>query len=178
MPKVRIRKSPGRPAYVYPTENPFRQRGLASTQSFLAPFKHTPIDLNTASIRLIEILPPSPNGTIQCNIRNATVDSEYTCLSYVWGSASHTNNILIDGKLFQVRRNLFEFLEMISAKQVITKQETTRLHSDKSPTFDLSHASRSLWIDAMCIDQENVVEKHHQVKQMGEIYSNAHCVLV
>jgi hypothetical protein len=31
----------------------------------------------------------------------------------------------------------------------------------------------SLWIDAICIDQENSSEKNHQVQQMGRIYSSA-----
>jgi hypothetical protein len=31
----------------------------------------------------------------------------------------------------------------------------------------------SLWIDAICIDQENGSEKNHQVQQMGRIYSSA-----
>jgi hypothetical protein len=37
------------------------------------------------------------------------------------------------------------------------------------PTFDFSQATKSLWIDALCIDQENVSERYHQVQQMGEI---------
>jgi hypothetical protein len=35
-----------------------------------------------------------------------------------------------------------------------------------------------LWIDAICIDQDNFLERGHQVKQMGEIYSAAKTVLV
>jgi hypothetical protein len=30
-----------------------------------------------------------------------------------------------------------------------------------------------LWIDFICINQSDVLEKNHQVKRMGEIYSNA-----
>ena len=33
--------------------------------------------------------------------------------------------------------------------------------------------SRMLWIDALCIDQENVEERNHQVGLMGLIYRKA-----
>jgi hypothetical protein len=39
------------------------------------------------------------------------------------------------------------------------------------------HADKLLWIDALCIDQENVIERNHQVQQMGEIFSRASNVL-
>jgi len=35
-----------------------------------------------------------------------------------------------------------------------------------------------LWIDAICINQENSLEKGHQIKLMGQIYKNASRVLV
>jgi len=35
-----------------------------------------------------------------------------------------------------------------------------------------------LWIDALSIDQANIHERNHQVRQMGDIYKKASCVLV
>ncbi|KAF3038731.1 hypothetical protein E8E11_005943 [Didymella keratinophila] len=35
------------------------------------------------------------------------------------------------------------------------------------------HRSTWFWIDALCIDQDNVDERNHQVQQMGEIFSQA-----
>ena len=35
-----------------------------------------------------------------------------------------------------------------------------------------------LWIDALCVKQESVLEKNHQVPLMGPIYSNASSVLI
>jgi hypothetical protein len=40
------------------------------------------------------------------------------------------------------------------------------------------YASTTFWIDALCIDQENVVERNQQVSQMGQIYSCAHTVFI
>jgi hypothetical protein len=36
--------------------------------------------------------------------------------------------------------------------------------------------SQLLWIDALCIDQESIVERQHQVRQMGLIFSAAKAV--
>ena len=44
----------------------------------------------------------------------------------------------------------------------------------------LRHAEtpRVLWIDAICIDQMNTVERNHEVKRMGTIYKMAQRVIV
>ncbi|KAG8166194.1 hypothetical protein KVR01_004746 [Diaporthe batatas] len=42
----------------------------------------------------------------------------------------------------------------------------------------LQDAARTLWIDAICIDQQNVAERSEQVGKMGQIYSSATRVLV
>jgi hypothetical protein len=38
--------------------------------------------------------------------------------------------------------------------------------------------SRLLWIDALRIDQSNVLERNHQVRQMSQVYSEASKVMV
>jgi len=64
--------------------------------------------------------------------------------------------ILINGQLFEVRQNLYDFL--IAAQQ---------------------HAfSGAFWIDQICIDQDNVPEKNHQVTMMASIYKRALKVVV
>lgn len=35
-----------------------------------------------------------------------------------------------------------------------------------------------MWIDAICIDQDDIAHKGHQVSMMGEIYSHASRVIV
>ncbi|KAI4713482.1 hypothetical protein J4E89_000928 [Alternaria sp. Ai002NY15] len=121
-------------------------------------FKHEPLDHTKPSIRLIHLLPSlSPAGKIQCFITHATVDAEYICLSYRWGDPDPSSNILIDGKVFAIRQNLFDFLA--------TAREN---YAFSTPT-----SLGPYWIDALCIDQSNVLERNHQVLQMGTIYTNA-----
>jgi hypothetical protein len=60
---------------------------------------YTGLDLSTNSIRLIHIYPElSHKGYIQCEMRNATIESDYTCLSYVWGKSDEDHPVLINGE--------------------------------------------------------------------------------
>lgn len=135
-------------------------------------FRYKPLDHSQPSIRLVRFLPElSEAGFIQCEISHATTHAYYACLSYVWdyprrctpsqGKSTHLRSITINGLFSQVRENLFNFLC------------TARLHPiGARGTLDPA----ALWIDALCIDQSNPLERNHQVRQMGEIYSHAHCV--
>jgi hypothetical protein len=116
-------------------------------------FRHERLNYKEQSIRVIEILPDlSPDGFIQCEVRHATTADKYTCLSYTWGvSIRYPFAIRINRRLFAVRRNLWDFLQVARTK----------------------YHSKPLWIGAICIDQENNEEKNHQVQQMGQIFSKA-----
>jgi hypothetical protein len=89
------------------------------------------------------------------------VKASYTCLSYVWGSEKIQRQILVNGKLLSVRENLYDFMCVARSKY--------------------ANPQRTLWIDALCIDQgsalcidqRSVLEKNHQVAQMGSIYANS-----
>ncbi|KAF1960665.1 hypothetical protein CC80DRAFT_387660, partial [Byssothecium circinans] len=79
----------------------------------------------------------------------------YLALSYTWGDSSQTGIILVGGAFFQVGKNL----EIALA----------HLTKDEEPL--------TLWIDALCIDQTDNVEKSEQVQQMQHIYSRAASVI-
>ncbi|KAH7087892.1 heterokaryon incompatibility protein-domain-containing protein, partial [Paraphoma chrysanthemicola] len=80
----------------------------------------------------------------------------FEALSYTWGDEKADYPILIDGNVFHVRRNLYCALREIR------------------PTS----SSRILWIDAICINQNDVSERSCQVAQMGNVYSFAERVVV
>jgi hypothetical protein len=140
-------------------------------------FTHTALDLESAkTIRLIEVVPSRDGGhTVECKLTHATTDSRYVCLSYVWGTDEATCPIHINGLLFRVRSNLWAFLQNASLR-------LSRNRSSSSPEgYDHNNAdwtTQSMWIDAVCIDQENTLERNHQVQQMGRIYSNSQRVIV
>ena len=80
----------------------------------------------------------------------------YSAVSYVWGNSEQIHEIILDGKPFGVAKNLY---------QLLTELATRRY-------------SGCLWIDALCIDQSNLLERNHQVALMGTIYAKAEKVLV
>ncbi|KAJ4301911.1 hypothetical protein N0V90_004007 [Kalmusia sp. IMI 367209] len=110
------------------------------------------------NIRLLILQPGSFDGPIYCQLEQVSLGAghAYTALSYVWGNASDTSSISLDGKSYNITKNLECALR--------------RLRYNTSP--------RVLWVDAVCIDQRNIKEKTHQVNMMGSIYKKCMQCLV
>ncbi|KAF2033685.1 HET-domain-containing protein, partial [Setomelanomma holmii] len=138
-------------------------------------FSHAPIDLGSDSIRLIEVLPSGSDDAshmIRCKLRHSETSDSYTCLSYVWGPEHEPRMIMINEQPFFIRQNLWDFLEVASRHMA-----RERNYGINKANMDFDCALNSLWIDALCIDQGNVLERNHQVQQMGTIYRNAQSVI-
>jgi hypothetical protein len=104
------------------------------------------------------LLPGNWAEPIRCEVFTVEHDiAHYQALSYVWGSARITRSILFNGKCFPVTVNL----------------ESSLRHLREQYENGLV-----LWIDALCIDQENVSERTQQVQLMGKIYEKAVQVIV
>lgn len=110
------------------------------------------------NIRLVEIQRDGPTAKMSCKLHVVPLaeKSRYVALSYVWGDASSTQEMMLDGKPILIRQNLRNFL-----------------HEARDTGFE-----KLLWIDALSIDQDNIQERNHQVAMMGDIYSSATFVLV
>jgi hypothetical protein len=122
-------------------------------------FSYSPLDRSDHEIRFLHLKPGKDSAQpIECYTSIARLDEkpQFEALSYMWGRPDIKKVILLDGKRFEVWENLWLAL----------------LH------IRLEHTTRVLWIDAMCIDQSDVTERNHQVKQMKDIYSCAITVLV
>jgi hypothetical protein len=148
---------------------PHRQPGPGERDTT---FQHTSLDLKTDSIRLIQVVNGAPQDVIRCRIRRASTSDQYTCLSYVWGSPEDTELIEIDGKPFLIRRNLWDFLSTVRSNKDVGIEKALGNGSDRP-----YHDGDLFWIDALCIDQSDGLERNHQVQQMGKIYSGAQRVL-
>ncbi|KAF2966163.1 hypothetical protein GQX73_g7402 [Xylaria multiplex] len=85
----------------------------------------------------------------------ATEAPPYKALSYAWGNANTNRVILVDDIGIRIPENLFNAL--------IT------LRPSKSPIL--------MWVDYLCINQRNDIEKAWQVALMGDIYERADQVL-
>ncbi|KAI4112105.1 MAG: hypothetical protein LQ339_000113 [Xanthoria mediterranea] len=87
---------------------------------------------------------------------------EYEALSYAWGSKDNLLEISITDPSTQIKASL-----------PVTRDLALALRYLRLPQL-----SRTLWIDAICIDQENLEERGHQVKKMGDVYHTARQVII
>ncbi|KAH8753184.1 hypothetical protein F5882DRAFT_484072 [Hyaloscypha sp. PMI_1271] len=71
------------------------------------------LDLKRKAIRLVAVLPSDQSALISCkfHIQMLQESISYTALSYTWGDASNPMGIVLDGKPFKVRKNLWQFLQ-------------------------------------------------------------------
>ena len=118
---------------------------------------HQPLK-TSRSIRVLQILPGAPESELRLHISEIDLDHThpYHAISYTWGDDLATTTIHIDDEPFEVRQNLFGFLRQLRAQ---------------------SYAS-DLWVDAISIRQDDLVEKGQQVGMIGDIFKRAERVLV
>ena len=113
--------------------------------------------LGEMEIRLINIL-PARMSTIKCEILHASLRSppRYTAISYAWGDADEKRKINLQGATIPVAASLHGALDAIRQKK----------------------DSVLVWVDALCIDQQNKVERAQQVQLMTDIYTRADSVAI
>ncbi|KAF4493496.1 Heterokaryon incompatibility 6, OR allele, partial [Fusarium agapanthi] len=102
----------------------------------------------------------------------------YTALSYVWGDQKNPHEIFIDGKPFHVGENLYTALLRLRQRISILRTGATTPEDFDDETLNvikqhLLSESRFLWVDAICINQNDVAEREAQVKLMARIYQKA-----
>jgi hypothetical protein len=103
---------------------------------------YQPLNIENREIRLVTIVSePSLTSSIECKLsafRLADAPS-YIALSYVWGDIKETAPITLNDAEIHVTTNLLAALRRMSAWGPGTY----------------------LWIDALCINQNNTEEKSH-----------------
>jgi hypothetical protein len=113
----------------------------------------------------------------------------YCALSYACGDPSVTRQVLVNGYLRSVTSNLRAFLEQSAldlqsfnddtrSTSALTKQYwveclVSKKGEDPNGPASKTIASAIYWIDSICINQIDNVEKSHQIAHMGSIYGNA-----
>ncbi len=65
------------------------------------------------------------DGTVDCTLHVARVTEigDFEALSYTWGPAQPTKNILLNGQIFAIRRNLWRALHKILRDRKIRESE-------------------------------------------------------
>ncbi|KAH7126616.1 heterokaryon incompatibility protein-domain-containing protein, partial [Dendryphion nanum] len=111
------------------------------------------------SIRILTLAYSSSfEAPLECIVTEVSLDEgiQYTALSYAWESAEGTTPILCEGKYLDVTKNCSRALHIIRQR---------------------ARTDINLWVDAICIDQNNtppaIAERTQQIQIMGEIYRSA-----
>ncbi len=129
----------------------------------LAKFEHLDLDYKPLSIakqeiRLIVLKPTEDDAEVlRCSLKHFAHAQapEYVALSYCWGDSTKKLAIWIDGRCIYVNENLGEALYVLRGQ-----------------------GFRRLWVDAICINQQDDEEKSSQVLRMSAIYRTAEEVAV
>ncbi|KAL1599495.1 hypothetical protein SLS60_007298 [Paraconiothyrium brasiliense] len=85
----------------------------------------------------------------------------YEAVSYTWDGQQPDHYITIDGRRLAITKNCFNIL-----------------HDFRNPKFLEATSNRRLWIDSICINQKDNVEKCAQIELMHLVYAKAAQVLI
>lgn len=114
-------------------------------------------------IRLLQIQQGDWASNIHCTISHEVLSHvlpPYEAISYTWadetGDTYKKEAIWLNSKRFMVTANCERALRRARLKD----------------------RNRMVWIDAICINQESVAERSHQVQLMAQIYARASAVLI
>ncbi|KAF4965572.1 hypothetical protein FSARC_6657 [Fusarium sarcochroum] len=122
---------------------------------------YTTLDTNTSTIRLITLLPDAWSEPIGCSLSETKLSSKqpYKALSYAWNNGYSTSDVIyinVNDRAIPVSYNLYTALRRLR----------------------LPHASIQIWVDSLCINQDDVSERTQQVKLMRQIYQNSSEVVI
>ena len=129
-------------------------------------FQYSPLGDPHSQIRLLDLLPGSGISPVRCHLRTvelATARGTYEPLSYCWKAPTRYHNtpthIKLNDQRVAVGGNLWLALRELRQRRP-------------------SDGLRTLWVDAVCINQADVEEKNAQVQLMRYIYEKGRCTLI
>jgi len=124
----------------------------------IPPYRYRSFAQGTREFRLLKILHAEDHEVpMICKLEHYSMNDPpfYTALSYQWGDPSQWRVIDVDGTRYPVGLNLDSALRQLRAR--------------KCPL---------LWVDAICINQQDKNEKSAHIPLMKGIYYQADCVSV
>ena len=109
---------------------------------------------SSTGIRILHLLPAQNDGDpLECRLLETDLNEnpEYIAISYVWGDETDPSFILHEEVELSITRNLDAALRRF-------RQESECI---------------SLWVDSLCINQQDVLKRNKQVRIMSDIYRKA-----
>ena len=114
--------------------------------------------LHDDEIRMLNVHTGSGDESLICTLETTSrVDSRpYNALSYVWGDQTEQKPLLINDSEAYIGRSLYDAL-------INLRRRDTSLR---------------IWVDAVCINQNDLEERSRQVQRMGDVYAAAKEVFI
>ncbi|KLP21242.1 uncharacterized protein LW94_132 [Fusarium fujikuroi] len=141
---------PSRNCSILPNIGPFTARQV---------YDNLPLAQGSQYIRVLDVHKSDPADSDRLTGTLRTVDlralPKFTALSYVWGQGSY-HKIACNGCDINITQSCYEALTSLRE----------------------SCQSLTVWVDAICINQEDTGEKEQQIMLMGRIYTLAEIVYV
>ncbi|KAF5633818.1 serine threonine kinase [Fusarium tjaetaba] len=110
----------------------------------------------------LRLLRPSESTSRDLSFELVTIPRNcarpYTAVSYTWGTGSQSKTIYLNGHSFKVRPDLWNCLYYLG--------------------YSAAFSSSRIWVDAICINQNDDDERSTQVRYIGQTYSEAAFVSV
>jgi hypothetical protein len=113
---------------------------------------------DSREIRILTLFPGEPGELLRGDIRPVKIDEAgvYEPISYVWGEATRTHHLECEHGNVGLTSSLYDALQRLRPRQ----------------------RTRRLWVDQLCINQDNLEERSQQVQFMDTIYGKAAHILV
>jgi len=122
-----------------------------------------PLDLED-SFRVVELQPGKYHDSVLVRLLNTRLRESpaYEALSYTWGDGALTEQIQFSDSTDASSDSMLVTANCYSALKRLRKAD----------------CPRTIWIDSLCINQDLVLERNHQLGLMSQIYSQASRVVV
>ncbi len=118
---------------------------------------YRPLRVSQTEIRILDIGPASNlSDPLECTLQYSPLggNPRYDALSYCWGDPTKQEDIQVSGESVRIRANLAHALRAFRQRGVL-----------------------SIWVDAICINQDDTEERSQQVMIMNAIYRSAQTVI-
>jgi hypothetical protein len=141
----------------------YKARLLRQAAEGATPYQYSPLNEGAQEIRLMTLFPETVSSEIRVSLEIVPFTKDHVhdfeALSYAWGSAENLVDIIIGAsghEVVSITQNLAEAL----------------------PYLRYEDRSRVLWIDAICVNQQDLEERSRQVERMADIFTKASRVVV